>query len=258
MSVVDIVILVLLLIFVLVGIFKGVFKLLSGILGFVGGVIIASLLLGVVADFLMDLEFVVNIVNDNTATIAESLGSLDITVNSMSDIPEGSITSVLASIGIPEFIASLLSSPFTGKVEAIIESNPGLLLSQLTGTAIVRVIVEVIAFILLLILVCVLISIICKTLDKVFRKFAFTKLLSAILGMAVNFMIGLVLIMAVCWLVADVIKLGVFSDLATESVLLKWILEHNFITALATGGDVAATLGEALATLPDVIGSLFG
>ena len=258
MSIVDIVILVILVIFILTGIFKGVFKILGGALGFVACVIISSLLLGFLADFLMDLGFVVESINDSATTISQSLGALDIKVNSMTDIPDGALATALTGAGIPEFLAGIISPSFSANVESIIINSPGQQLSLIVATATTRIIVEIVAFILVLILSCVIVSSICKILDKIFRKFAITKLISALLGMVVNFVIGTVLIMAVCWIVADVIQLGIFVDLAQDSPLLAWVLDNNVITTLANGGDVAGVLGNAIVTLPDAIGAMVG
>ncbi|MBO5925268.1 MAG: CvpA family protein [Clostridia bacterium] len=258
MSIADIVILVVLVIFILTGIFKGVFKILGGALGFVACVVISSLLLGFLADFLMDLGFVADSVTSSAAPIAESLGTLDIVVNSMADIPNGALATALTGAGVPDFLAGIISPSFSANVEAIVVATPGLLLSTIVATALTRIIVEVVAFILILILSCVIVSSICKILDKVFRKFVITKLISSLLGMVVNFAIGTVIIMAVCWIVADVIQLGIFVDLAQDAPLLAWVLDNNIITALASGGDVATTLGNAIVSLPEAFKLMIG
>ena len=258
MSIADIIILVILVIFILTGIFKGLFKILGGTLGFVACVVISSLLLGFLADFLMDLGFVVDSINTSATTISGSLGTLDIKVNSMADIPNGALGAALTGAGVPDFLSSIISPSFSANVESIVVATPGLLLSTVVATAITRVIVEIVAFVLVLILSCVLVSSICKLLDKVFRKFAITKLISALLGMVVNFVIGTVIIMAICWILADVIQLGVFVDLTAEAPLLKWVIDNNIITALVNGGDVASTLGNAIVSLPEAFKAMIG
>ena len=258
MSIVDIVILAILVIFILTGIFKGVFKILGGTLGFVACVVISSLLLGILADFLMDLGFVVESINSSATTISGTLGVLDIKVNAMTDIPNGALATALTGAGVPDFLASIISPSFSANVESIVVATPGLQLSTIVATAITRVIVEIVGFILILILSCVVVSSICKLLDKVFRKFAVTKLISALLGMAVNLVIGTVLIMAISWIIADVIQLGIFVELAAESPLLAWVIDNNIITALVNGGDVATTMGNAIVSLPEALKLLIG
>lgn len=257
MNLIDLVVLVLIGLFALVGLKRGLVKSLVRLIGGVLAVVLAFLLTQSAVTLLSELIVIDGaplsavLADMFEEKIAGSFVSPEGIESFFTVVPAGgyteqNISEALTINGVPALLSGFVAPILLEMVQ-----GSSIALATYVAVALSNVLMTAIAFILLFIIISVLLGLITKLLDKVFNL-PVIGLVNRLCG----FIFGAIKAVLIVWVVLFLASLlgvvsGPIQGLIDDTVVVKFLSEHNLITTLISSGlDLETAIQDLLAGLP--------
>lgn len=158
----------------------------------------------------------------------------------------GFVTDALSSIGIPNVLGGLIAPSIVSALSGV----SGVSLATAVSPVISSLAFSAIGFAVVFVLSWALLSVLFAKVRKFFKQFIVLNTLDIVLGFVLG---GLRGVMHICVILAIISTLNFipgFSDLITNSTIVSWISDNNFVSALLSNGfNITAIVEDAVSKL---------
>ena len=247
MAFIDIVAIIVLLAYAFMGAAKGFIKSVTGLISIAVAVLVASLIGGVVGGLIASSPSGTgaNLGADLAVSIEEFLSSKGeiFTMVPPGGYTEGVIIDALLGAGIPAFIGSLVAGPISVALVGV----SGVSLSEAVAPVLSNLAFSAIGFVIVLVIVWALLLVLCKKIKKFLDSFTLLKTADVLLGLGFGIIRGGITICIPITIISALNFIPGFGEFISNSVIVSWIADNNFITAiLSSGFNVGEIVNEAL------------
>lgn len=247
--VIDIIALIVIGVSALWGAKKGFIKSIFGLLSVVLAVFIAVFIGAEIGKLISTIPSVNSTLGGGlTETIYNSLAEKGdaFTTVPVGGYTEGIVLDALSSVGIPYIIGGLIANPVVTALSGV----SGVSLATAVAPVISELAFSAIGFAVVFVLSWALLTVLFINIRKKIKEIVIFNALDILLGLVLGALRGAMHVCVVLAIVSSLNFIPGLSDLITNSTIVSWISDNNFVSALLSSGfNVTSIVNEAISKI---------